>query len=77
LETLIICEIGNHAFFDGTNLVVTLPKQALPTWSEVGLQYPSILGMRVTHDESCTFYVRQDEIHRLWSDKASPRNLVA
>ncbi len=55
LKTLIRCEIGNHAFFDGNNLVVTLPKSALPAWSEVSLQYTSILGMRVTHDESCTF----------------------
>src|SRR5258708_25634756 len=70
LETLILCEIGNHAFFDGNNLVVALPKTALPDRSEVGLQDPSILRMRVTHDESCTFQVRQDEIHRLRSDKA-------
>ncbi len=46
---------GNHAFFDGNYLVVTLPKQTLPTWSEVGLQDTSILGMRVTYDKSSTF----------------------
>jgi hypothetical protein len=55
LETLILCEIGNHAFFDGNNFVVNLPKPVPPAWSEVGLQDTSILGMRVTHDESGTF----------------------
>jgi len=35
LETLLLCEIGNHMFFDGKNLPVTLPKPPLPDWSEV------------------------------------------